>query len=261
MDRSIEIGGVNVPLSDRFDSEGGASIAKLGWSQRLGDKVALGATVGAYVGRLDQVLTRTLDSLAVGGDIQPFVEEGAWRYSGKLVTLGARLSPSDFITVSGAAEWSGDLTADPQDETGGGERVFDVPVKFSAGLTAALTSRVMLNVSAAHQDWSGADGFDPGATSDDALSYGAGLEWVAIDGEGSGFPIRLGYRHRALPFRYDDSNPTESAFALGLGLNLVQAQGTRFGWIDLAVERGDRSSGLLEETFWRATVSIGISQF
>ncbi|NNM34797.1 MAG: hypothetical protein HKO53_17100, partial [Gemmatimonadetes bacterium] len=142
-----ELGGVSVPATDRFESEGGSSVARLGWIHRFGTRLAVGAVVGAYVGRLDQSFSRTLDSLAVGGNIQPFVDGGAWRYSGKTLTLGASADPSDLLHVAGAVEWSTDLEATPQEGTSGEGRSFGVPMKLSAGATGTLTPRLHLNAS------------------------------------------------------------------------------------------------------------------
>ena len=75
----------------------------------------------------------------MGGNIQPFLESGSWRYSGKTLTLGASGAPTDLIHVAAALEWSTDLEAEPQEGTLGDTRVFEVPMRFSAGATLTLT--------------------------------------------------------------------------------------------------------------------------
>lgn len=256
-----ELGGVNVPATDRFESEGGSSVARVGWIHRLGTRVAVGAVAGAYVGRLDQSFTRTLDSLAVGGNIQPFVEGGAWRYSGKTLTLGASADPSDLLHVAGSVEWSTDLEATPQEGTAGEARSFGVPMKMSAGATGTLTPRLHLNASVRMQDWSDANGLPAGEASDQSLSYGVGLEWRAVQRETRSIPLRLGYRSVGLPYKVDGADLTESSVTMGLGLNFLETEGLRFGWLDVALERGSRTGATLDETFWRATLSLGISGF
>ncbi|NNF26853.1 MAG: hypothetical protein HKN73_06530 [Gemmatimonadetes bacterium] len=256
-----ELGGVSVPATDRFESEGGSSVARLGWIHRFGTRLAVGAVVGAYVGRLDQSFSRTLDSLAVGGNIQPFVDGGAWRYSGKTLTLGASADPSDLLHVAGAVEWSTDLEATPQEGTSGEGRSFGVPMKLSAGATGTLTPRLHLNASVRMQDWSGADGLANGEASDQSLSYGVGLEWRALQRETRSVPLRFGYRSVGLPYKMDGTDMTESAITMGLGLNFLETDGLRFGWLDVAMERGSRTGASLDETFWRATFSLGISGF
>lgn len=256
-----DLGGVIVPSVDRFESEGGTSVARIGWAHRLGSSFAVGASAGAYLGRLDQNFTRTLDSLAIGGNIQPFVEAGSWRYSGKTLTLGASADPTELIHVAAALEWSTDLEAEPLEETLGETRVFEVPMRLSAGATLTLTPRMNANTSIRIQDWSGAAGLEPDGTSSGSMSYGVGMEWRAIQGETRSMPVRVGYRSVALPFRLDGGDLSESSITFGVGLNLVEAQGSRFGWVDMALERGSRQSMPLDERFWRATLSIGVSGF
>ncbi len=256
-----DLGGVGVPSTDRFESEGGSSVARIGWIHRIGTSVAVGVQGGSYVGRLDQSFTRTLDSLAVGGNIQPFVAGGAWRYGGKTLSLGVSGQPTELIHVAGSVEWSTDLEATPQNETEGDVRKFGVPMKLSVGATGTLTPRIHLNASLRMQDWSGVDGLLRTETSDQSLSYGIGVEWRAIERDTRSIPLRFGYRSVATPYKVDAENLTESAVTMGLGFNLLEAQGVRLGWLDVAVEKGSRTSLSLDESFWRATFTLGISGF
>ena len=260
-DRLIEIGGEDVPISDRFETDGGTSVARLGWAQPLGDKLSLGVNAGLYVGRLAQVFDRTLDSLAVDGDVRPYTEEYNWGYSGFTLAAGFGFDPHELLHLGGAVEWSSDLTETPDDDTDGGVNSYDIPLRLTAGATGRLTQRLLVSTSFVYQDWSGAEGFPEGVVSGRKLSYGAGLEWRAVQRESRSIPIRLGYRSGAPPFRYQSQDPSESALSLGVGLNLVEFEGYRLGWIDIAVERASRTSLPLDESFWRATISLGVSRF
>ena len=259
--RTIDLGGIDVPADDRFETNGGSSVARLGWAQRLGDRLSVGASVGAYVGRLDQEFDRTLDSLVVGNDVRSYVEGSAWQYSGYTFSAGFGADPHELIHLAAAAEWSGDLKETPHEDTQGGTNEYSIPLRLLAGVTGRLSQRLHLNTSVAYQDWSGADGFAEGVISDKKLSYGAGIEVQLIQQETRSFPMRFGYRHVAPPFRYAEDDPVESAWTIGLGVNLVEVEGTRFGWMDIGFERGTRSSVPLNENFWRGTVSLGISSF
>lgn len=258
-DRIVSLGGLDVPVNDRFETNGGSSVARLGWAQRLGERFSFGATVGTYVGRIDQVFERTLDSLVVGGDVRSYEEDRSWQYGGYAFSAGFAADPHDLIHLAGAVEWSGDLKQKPKPRTEGGEQAFSIPLRLSAGATGRLSERLRINTSVAYQDWSGAQGFETGVVSTGKLGYGAGLEIRLIRRETRSFPLRLGYRHGALPFRYVDRDAAESAWSLGFGMNLVEIEGVRFGWMDFAVERGTRASAPLSENFWRATISLGIS--
>ena len=249
-----------VEVADRFESDGGMSTARIGWAQRIGSRLAVGVSAGAYLGRLDRVFDRTLDSLAVGEEAESFGRTGSWRYSGATVSVGFSADPHRLIHVAGAVEWSGELKATPRNDTDDDALTYSVPMRFLAGATGRLTPRLHFNASLAFQDWSQAAGFEDGTTASRKVGWGAGLEWTAVEGETRSFPLRLGYRRLAPPFRFASDDPLEVAWSAGIGLNLNQAGGVRFGWIDLGVERADRSSAPLVERFWRATISVGVSR-
>ena len=259
--RIVDLDGDTVDASDRFESNGGTTVARIGWAQRIGSRLAVGVSAGAYLGRLDRVFNRTLDSLAVSEGAQSFGRTGSWRYSGPTVSAGFSADPHSLIHLSGAVEWSGDLKATPRDDTTGGVLAYTVPMRFLAGATGRLTPRLHLNASFSYQDWSQAGGFEDGTTSSRKTSWGAGLELQALQRERRSFPMRLGYRRLALPFRFRSDDPVEVVWSAGVGLNLNQADGVRFGWIDVGAERADRSSEPLVERFWRATITVGISRF
>lgn len=258
--RTAVLGGKDVVVDDRLESDGGTSLVRIGWAQRLGDRFAVGASAGAFMGKLERRWERTLDSLALGQGVEPFSLRGSRRYSGPAASIGFSADPHRLIHLGAAVEWSGDLEALPEGETSGDTRSFDIPTRILVGATGLLTQRLHVNASLAYQDWSGADGFDAGTTADGAVSWGTGLEWRAVTGETRSFPLRLGYRRLALPFKFGSADPVESIWSGGLGFNLDQVEDVRFGWIDVGVERASRSSAPLVERFWRITVSAGISR-
>lgn len=259
---AVQLGDRLVLVEDRFETTGATSVARLGWAQRIGNRLAIGVSAGSYVGRLEQLFDRSLDSLAVsGGTVRPYNEFHAWRYSGYTFTAGVSGDPHNLVHLAAAAEWSGDISESPRDDTPGGVNTYSVPLRLSGGATLRLTSRLQINGSVAYQDWSSATGFRDRVVSDLKLSFGGGLEWRAIEQEARSFPLRIGYRRVAPPFRYRRYNPVEHLLSAGVGINFVEDAGIRFGWIDLAAEYGIRSSDPLSERFLRGTVSLGISRF
>ncbi len=256
---TVELGGQPVLVADTFETNGGASVARLGWAQRIGPGVSVGVSAGAYVGRLEQFYDRTLDTLGVPAGVEPFYEERRWRYGGYNLAAGFSLDPHELLHLAGTVEWSSSITEHPRPGTEG-KTSYSVPLRLSAGATTQLTSRLLMNGSVAYQDWSGAAGFEEGTVSSLAFSYGGGVEWTAVQRETRSLPLRAGYRRVTPPFRYGDRDPVESIWSFGVGVNFVEVQGIRRGWMDLAIERGSRTSHPLTERFWRATVSLGISR-
>lgn len=253
---TVVIDSVDVDVSDRFTSNGGVSVVRLGWAQRLGRRLAIGANAGAYVGALVETFDRELDSADVGGTVYSFFEEERWSYGGATFGAGVSYDAASVLQLAAAAEWSLDLTRTP---TGDSVATYEIPARFSAGATGRLTPRMHLNASVAYRDWGAAVGFADGVASARRWSVGTGLEWLVADGETRSLPLRFGYRRLAAPFRYREEDPVESVWSLGLGLNLAKRGTLRFGWMDIALERATRRSAPLSERFWRASVSVGIS--
>ena len=256
----VRLGGVDVPIEDNFETDGGTSVARLGWAQPVSRWLTVGASAGLYVGRLNQAFDRRLDSLVVGTEVRPYRESYQWGYSGYTFSAGFGFDPHPLVHLGGAVEWSSDLTETPDENTAGGVNRYDIPLKLSLGATAGLTQRLLFSSSVVHQDWAGAQGYADGVVSGRRMSWGAGIEWRAVQQEFRSLPIRIGYRSGAPPFRFASQDPTESAWSFGVGLNLVELAGTPFGWIDLGVERATRTSQPLDESFWRGTISLGISR-
>ena len=259
---TVLIDGADVDFRDRFTADGGVSVVRLGWAQRLGRRLAIGANAGAYVGALVKTFDRELDSADVGGTVYSFFEEDRWSYSGATIGAGASYDVAGVLQLAAAAEWSLDLTRTPTgDSVATSDSSYGIPPRFSAGATGRLTPRMHLNASVVHRDWGAAAGFAEGVASARRWSVGTGLEWLIADGETRSLPLRVGYRRLAAPFRYREEDPVESIWSLGLGLNLAKRGALRFGWMDIALERATRRSAPLSERFWRASVSVGISGF
>lgn len=258
---TVVIDGADVDVRDRFTANGGVSVVRLGWAQRLGRRLAIGANAGAYVGTLVETFDRELDSADVGGTAYSFFDEDRWSYSGATFAAGVSYEVANLLQLAAAAEWSLDLTRTPTGDSVATSASYEIPARFSAGATGRLTPRMQLNASVVYRDWGAAAGFADGVASARRWSVGTGLEWLVADGETRSLPLRFGYRRLAAPFRYREEDPVESVWSLGLGLNLAKRGPLRFGWMDIALERATRQSAPLSERFWRASVSVGISSF
>ncbi len=258
---TVVIDGMDVEVTDTFTANGGVSVVRLGWAQRLGRRLAIGANAGAYVGAIVETLDRGLDSADVGGTVYSFSKEDRWSYSGATFGAGVSYDAAGVLQLAAAAEWSLDLTQTPTGDTVATSASYAIPARFSAGATGRLTPRMHLNASVVYRDWGTAADFAEGVASARRWSVGTGLEWLIADGETRSLPLRFGYRRLAAPFRYRKEDPVESIWSLGLGLNLAKRGNLRFGWMDVALERATRQSAPLSERFWRASVSIGITSF
>ncbi len=139
-----------------------------------------------------------------------------------------------------------------------------MPLQLRGGISGSLAPGLSAVVSGSWADWS--------ATSDDlvddttgpsgsAVTLGAGLEWERMSLFGRPMPLRFGWHRAELPFAFDDQKALESSLVGGAGLALVRAGTLPLAQIDLAVERGSRTSGSVTEDYWRSTVSLRLAGF
>jgi hypothetical protein len=257
----LPLGSSSVRVTDHFLSDGGISALRLGFARPLGSTFAAGASFGIYTGDLTRNLTRSFDSLEVGVDVSNAQIGGFWNYSGLTATLGGAVNVEDVLRVAANVTWSGDVEADPSDDTSGAGAVFDFPMELRVGASGLLTPGLMVVAGVSYADWSAAGEPLRGAFGEKALTAGAGIEFSQASLGGRRMPLRIGYRRGTLPFTLDGEDADESIFSGGLGLDLVQQGDAVLAGIGLALERGSRSSGSLSETFLRASLTLRVSGF
>lgn len=262
--RLIELDGVGGTgrVTDNFRSDGGISTVRIGVARSVTPDVDVGIQVGRHIGDVSRVFTRTFDSLDVGGTIEAFRAGGRWSYRGWLASVGAAADVGSILRVSAAWTWAGDLEAIPDENTDGAGEVFALPSELRVGATAVLSPQLRATIGAHHSGWSTTDeGLDEGGARD-TFGWGGGVEWAGLSVLGKASRLRLGYRNTPLPFTTDGaSDPSESVFAGGLGMDLLATQGVILARLDLALERGLRDAGSFEERFWRLATSVRLSGF
>lgn len=256
----LTLGGEPVVATDSFTQDGSLSSMSVGFSRMIAGETSVGVSVGRYTGSLGRLLVRTIDSGSGTTAVQPFVSEGSWTYSGYLVTGGVATRLIDILYLAGSATWSTTLDAEASSTTVSGDGSYDLPLQLRFGASAALAPGLTLSASATHADWSRVDG-DLGGTVDAraTTAFGFGLELSQARLLGREAPLRLGFRRSQLPFSEASEDAFERIVSGGIGLVLNQTGEIVLASVDLALERGLRSSGSLSENFWRATLSLRLA--
>lgn len=249
-------------IADRFTSNGGVSAVRVGFAHRVAPSLALGAAVGVYTGNSTRLFRRVFDTLAANVEIEPFQSAGRWSYSGTTASFGAMVDLGELLRASATLTWSGSLEADPSAITEGGRREYDMPLELRAGMSGALAPDLNATVSYTLADWSGtAEDLDLSGDGK-ATFFGGGLEWEGSSLFGRRLPLRVGYHRATLPFQILDEDATESAFSFGAGLMLLEREdGIPLALVDVGIERGGRDAAVLDESFWRSTVSVRVAGF
>jgi hypothetical protein len=251
-----------VTATDLVESTGGIAQLTADFAYQLTPALAVGLGAGAYTGGVERRITRTFDE-AVEPPVRDFTTDLSWSYDAPLLRAGVRWDPMTMLRVAGSVTWAGELNVEAEGD--GDSFTADMPLQVAVGASGFLAPRLLLALSTRWAGWSSAaDAFtaDDGAeTVGDTWEVGTGIEW---EGMGSGdrrYPVRLGFHYGQLPFMLEGATPTEWSLAAGLGMRLAQEDAGPLATVDLALERGGRSSGAtpdLEESFWRATVSLNL---
>ncbi len=252
---SVPIGGTPIEVTDLFSSRGGVSRFQLGLAYQLRERLSLGADLHLYTGGVRRQLSRLVGE---AGQPSRFAAEGS--YQGVGFAAGLRWLPAEAVTVAAAVSAGGRLEAEL--EEGDGTLVdaagYDLPVSLTVGGSARLTAATTAVLSLDWTGWSSADDqLRSSGGARNGWSVAGGVEWDSGSEDDRSFPLRLGGRYEALPFRMgedQDGWPNEFAASAGVGARLAQGAAR----IDLALERGKRSGPGISDDFWGLTGSLTV---
>lgn len=266
---SAPVGTGSIGYRDVVESLGGVGQARIGAAVPLGDRFALGLSVGGYTGSQSVTIRRLFDTTAVGL-IEPYSETRGARYSGVTTQVGFRWDPLSVLRVGGSVTWSGTLHADSTDGPLP-SREYDLPLQIAGGASAYLAPGLLAAVSGRWSGWSVTDPSgglaDPTAevSSRDTWELGAGLELDNPERRAiRSYPLRVGFQYRQLPFTFVSDHPREWLASLGVGMRLGTNVNTPLARVDLTIQRGARTASggdgipALDESVWRFVLGVSI---
>jgi hypothetical protein len=254
-----QIGGDSVAVRDAVSSDGGLAQFRAGLAYSLSPSFAVGVDGGIYTGKLDERISRSFDAGSAIG-IAPVQQRTIWTQRAPLLSVGFRWDPATIVRFAGSMTWAGTLRRTVDGDPAALQEV-KLPLQVAAGASAILAPGLLGTISTRWAGWSSAaDAFDAASAPVDTWEYGGGIEWTRMTIGNTGVPIRFGYRHAQLPFRFQGVTPTEWAATMGLGFQFARTAVGPLASLDATIDRGRRTApGTgLSEAFWRVTVGLGI---
>jgi hypothetical protein len=201
------VGAERIASTVLTQSEGGIADARLAVAYTVNDKVHFGIGLHAYPGRNRVAFGREFADSAKAG---AFSLTDSYNFSGSALSLGAVLTPSEHLVLSGDVRLGGTLRMRLGDSTIVGEG----KIPFRAGVTATFDGipGSVLSARFGVDRWTDMAGLGTASLGlKDATDMSVGAEIVGPRVGPSAVLFRTGYRSRGLPFTYGTNSACRSS--------------------------------------------------
>ena len=234
---TIDLRGVQQPITDEITSDGAVSDLRIAVAARLHSRLALGLGLHRLTGSTRVIAKRSFADTTYRTTSAR--DEVAYGGMGGSASLLFDVTPD--VRLAGWFRSDSKLRADI-----GGRTVAenDLPLTYGAGVQWRAGARASLAGTVTWRNWGGAQTI---ANAHDTFNWSVGAEVGPLSS-----PFRFGLRGGQLPFGIGKT-PTEVGYSAGLGR---QFSGGR-GRLDIGLERLQRSGTGLTERVW--TFLLGLT--
>lgn len=248
LDRSFEtrsqrteiIGGATdeVEVTERLRVLGAINDLRLGMAWGASPKFRIGAAAHLFSGRnrltLDEIYSDSVRNISN-------TQKSSVSYSGFAGSVGVSYHPSRVIGFALSGRKGGELRAESGDTA---IATANVPDRISAGVTYDGITGATLSARVSRETWSSLAGLSGSGEVFDGWDASVGAEVSGPRIMQRVVTLRAGGRSRTLPFGFNGSKVSETAFMAGFGAPLTRNRAS----FDFAVQRASRSSsGDVEE--------------
>jgi hypothetical protein len=167
-----------------------------------------------------------------------FAQASTLSYTGHSFTGGVEWRPIPSMSIGVSGDAGGTMHAFRNDTTLSSARV---PKRFGVGTVFGGVSGVLLSANAEWNGWSAMNGLaESEIKAVDGWDWGVGAEVRAPGLFGQELPVRLGYRHRILPFEATEAEVHETDYSLGFGIPVSRGRSR----VDFSLTRSNRSASV-----------------
>ncbi len=237
---TIDLRGVQQPITDEITSDGAVSDLRLAVGARLSSRLALGLGVHRLTGSTRVIATRRFADTA---NYRTTTARDEVAYGGNGGSASLLFDVTRDLRLGGWFRSDAKLRADVGGRTAAEN---DLPLTYGAGAQWRAGAQASLAGTVTWRNWAASAG-STDSTTHDTFNWSVGAE---IGRPGS--PFRFGVRGGQLPFGIGKT-PTEVGYSAGLGR---QFSGGR-GRLDIGIERLERSGTGLKERVW--TFLLGLT--
>ncbi|MDQ2767972.1 MAG: hypothetical protein M3Y30_12550 [Gemmatimonadota bacterium] len=235
-------GGDSSLYNQRFSTDGAINDVRAALSFSVLPTLSVGIAGHVLTGQNRLLIARTFADT----NFALFSQSSTLSYTGHSVGGGVSWRPLPIISVGVSGDAGGTMNSFRNDTSLSSARV---PKRFGFGTVFGGVSGLLLSANAEWNGWSAMNGLaESEVKAVDGWDWGLGAEVRAPSLFGQEFPLRLGYRHRILPFEANEAEVRESDYSLGLGIPVSRGRSR----VDIAVTRANRNSALpdVQEHAW-----------
>jgi hypothetical protein len=237
---TIDLRGVQQPVTDEITSDGAVSDLRVAMGARLSSRLAFGLGVHRLTGSSRVVAKR---SFADTANYRTTTARDEVAYGGNGGSASLLFDVSRDLRFGGWLRADSKLRADVGGRTAAENHL---PLTYGAGVQWRAGAQASVAGTVTWRNWAGSAG-GTDSTTHDTFNWSVGAE---IGRPGS--PFRFGARGGQLPFGVGKT-PTEVGYSAGLGR---QFSGGR-GRLDIGIERLERTGTGLTERVW--TFLLGLT--
>ena len=240
--------GDSTQYTETFSVNGAINDLRLAAAYEIIPALRIGVAGHVYTGENRLDITRTF----VDSNFASFSQHATISYAGSAVSGGIEAEPVRGLWLAATGRLGGPITASHGDTTL--SRGY-IPDSYGGAVEVTAIGGLLLAARAEWNEWSSMRKLSVGdITGFDGWDYGVGAEASGPSIFGASAPLRVGYRHRILPFGVSGNEVTENAVSAGLGIPIAGDRSR----LDLGVERASRSAASVNGSEHGWTISAGL---
>lgn len=233
---------------EKFTTEGAINDLRAALAFSIIPTLSIGVAGHVYTGQNRLSITRAFADTSTA----IFSESSSLSYTGHSVSGGFEWHPIKQFSFGVSGDAGGNITSFRNDTT---LSTAKVPKRIGFGGLFGGISGLLLSANAEWHGWSSLNGLgDADAHAVDGWDYGVGAELRAPSLFGQEIPVRLGYRHRILPFEAAGAEVHETDYSAGIGIPVSHGRSR----VDVSLTRSNRSAAVPDITEHAWILSAGI---
>lgn len=231
---SVFTGADSTVFAENFSTDGAINDLRAGLAFSPLSNLSIGIAGHVLTGQNRLSITREFSDTATA----IFTENSTLSYTGHSVSGGIDWRPLKSLSLGVSGDAGGTMHSFRNDTTLSDARV---PKRFGFGGVFGGISGLLLSANAEWNGWSALNGLgDADAHAVDGWDWGVGAEVRAPSLFGQEIPVRLGYRHRILPFEAAEVVVHETDYSAGIGIPISHGRSR----VDFSLTRSNRAANI-----------------